>query len=276
MLEKGDNPRNHHAHILLTLRQATPDGLRRVKTREWNADSMMVTWRAAWAHQNDALRRNGHRAVVEHRSLKAQRAEAEVRGDARSAVQLDRAPEIHVGPLARQVAAHGRTARSRVKEVGPKRWREEGKPPVRRVRDYPSHDRGSRVDWLMRLLLGNNEQARARFEKIDRQAARLRRKLDYWDRQARFYAEGAIMGRAFRRERALAAEGARRVRERERSRQTHAAKRAAQVRAMVRELELVLAAVRGGREAVLARRRQLEGWGRRLNRVLEREVGSKS
>jgi len=29
----GD-PRNHHAHVLLTLRQATPDGLRPVKTRE--------------------------------------------------------------------------------------------------------------------------------------------------------------------------------------------------------------------------------------------------
>jgi MobA/MobL family len=38
VLEKGDHPHNHHAHILLALQQATPEGLRRVKTREWNSD----------------------------------------------------------------------------------------------------------------------------------------------------------------------------------------------------------------------------------------------
>jgi len=47
--EKGDDPRNFHAHLLLTLRQATPLGLRRVKTREWNSESMLLKWREAWA-----------------------------------------------------------------------------------------------------------------------------------------------------------------------------------------------------------------------------------
>ncbi|MFG1225259.1 MobQ family relaxase [Xanthobacter wiegelii] len=269
--EKGDNPRNHHAHILLTLRQATATGLRSVKTREWNSDRLMLDWRAAWAaHQNDALRRGGHRTSVDHRSLYAQRAEAQERGDLRTAARFDRAPEIHVGPSARLLASQGRSGRSRPVEVGPKRRREEGKAPTRRVRDYPRHDRGSRLDWLTNLLLGNNQLAKARVEKFERQSARLQRKLDYWERQARFHIDGAIQGRLFRWERVKAADLEKARRQKERDRQVQAAKRATQLREIIAELEKVLAAFRGGREAVLARSRQLEGWRRRLDRELDR------
>lgn len=270
--EKGENPLNHHAHIMLTLRQATPVGLRAVKTREWNADSMMVAWRAAWAaHQNDALRAAGHRAVVDYRSLKAQQADAQERGDRQAAVRLARAPEIHVGPRARQAALRDRPVRSRPVEVGPRRQRGEGPLPSRRVVEYPRIDRGRRLDWLSELLLGNNTRARADIEKYERQAARLRRKLDHWDRQATFHIEGTVKGAGFRWQRAKAAEEARKARERERQRQAHAAKRAAQVRSLVRELELALVALRGGREAILARKRQLDGWARPRGRSHDRQ-----
>lgn len=272
--EKGENPRNHHAHILLTLRQATPSGLRDVKTREWNGRGMLEGWRAAWAaHQNDALRERGLRVQVDHRTLAVQRAEAMARGDRRAASLLDRAPEIHVGPRARQAGQQQRQLASRPREAGPRRFRGEGAPAQRRVVDYPRIDRGRRIDWLTSLMLGNNERAKARVEKIDRQAARLRRKLDYWDRQMTFRIDGAIKGARFRWDRAKAAEEARAARERERQKQAHAVKRAAQVREIIRELEMVLIAARGGREAVLARQRQLEGWTKKLGREMERGRG---
>jgi hypothetical protein len=96
--EKGDHPHNHHAHILLTLRQATPLGLRRVKTREWNSDEMLRHWRALWsARQNEVLERAGVMARVDHRALVAQREEAVSQRDYVKAVRLDRQPEIHLG-----------------------------------------------------------------------------------------------------------------------------------------------------------------------------------
>jgi ATP-dependent exoDNAse (exonuclease V) alpha subunit len=83
--EKGDDPRNYHAHLLLTLRQAEAKGLRRVKTREWNSDTMLVAWREAWAKfQNEALRRHGHKATVDHRSLAAQKADVVIVDDPQS------------------------------------------------------------------------------------------------------------------------------------------------------------------------------------------------
>lgn len=111
--EKGDDPRNHHAHVLLTLRQATPEGLRPVKTREWNSDTLLLLWRKAWNDaQNRALERAGLRARVDHRTLAAQRAEAREAGDRLKSVLLDRQPEIHIGPRARQIEAAGRPVRS--------------------------------------------------------------------------------------------------------------------------------------------------------------------
>lgn len=102
VLEKGDHPHNHHAHVLLPLRQATANGLRKVKTREWNSDNLLREWRALWArYQNEALERANIRERVDHRSLAVQRAEAVRCGDARKAALLDREPEIHLGKRAR-------------------------------------------------------------------------------------------------------------------------------------------------------------------------------
>jgi hypothetical protein len=106
VLEKGDHEHNHHAHILLTLRQATAAGLRPVKTREWNSGKLLAGWRALWAEQqNRALELAGLAVRVDHRTLEAQRGAALARGDKMAAVSLLRRPEIHVGAGERRFPA---------------------------------------------------------------------------------------------------------------------------------------------------------------------------
>lgn len=96
--EKGENPKNFHAHVLLTLRKGTAAGLHPVKTREWNAKANMEHWRAAWsAAQNRILERHGHKDRVDHRRLDEQRADAWQRGEVAKAVALTRYPERDIG-----------------------------------------------------------------------------------------------------------------------------------------------------------------------------------
>src|SRR5258708_7496415 len=79
---EGDQ-RNHHAHILLTMRAIDGDSFGD-KVREWNKPGCLEQWRALWAeHVNAALVRAGTRAHVDHRSLEAQ--------------GIDRLPQIHLG-----------------------------------------------------------------------------------------------------------------------------------------------------------------------------------
>lgn len=95
---KGENPKNFHTHVLLTLRKASEHGLHKTKTREWNARANVELWRAAWsAHQNRALERFGHRDRVDHRRLDEQRAEAWRQGAVERAVALTRYPEKDIG-----------------------------------------------------------------------------------------------------------------------------------------------------------------------------------
>ncbi|MFH5776927.1 MobQ family relaxase [Paracoccus sp. NGMCC 1.201697] len=98
---EGDQ-RNHHAHILTTTRAICPEGFSD-KTRVLDAAKTggveIEAMRALWAGlQNRALERAGEVARVDHRSLEAQLAAAEERGDALAAEELDRAPEVKLGP----------------------------------------------------------------------------------------------------------------------------------------------------------------------------------
>ena len=80
---KGD-PRNYHAHILVTMREIGPDGFGE-KVREWNSRKQFEHWREAWEKiQNRYLERHGHDARVDRHSLEAQ--------------GIDREPTIHRGP----------------------------------------------------------------------------------------------------------------------------------------------------------------------------------
>jgi Ti-type conjugative transfer relaxase TraA len=68
-------PENPHAHILLTLREATPSGFG-PKMRQWNRKSNLLEWRSAWAERaNQHLARAGHAVRIDHRTLEAQQIE---------------------------------------------------------------------------------------------------------------------------------------------------------------------------------------------------------
>lgn len=184
---RGDDLRNHHGHVMLTLRQATAEGLRATKTREWNSDSLVQEWRALWAdHQNRALERGGVRERVDHRSLKAQRTEALARGDRQAAAHLDRQPELHEGPRARKaakVAGRGKAPPSRERRQSTARSRDgrwtSGKAQERRERviDYRRIDRGSRSEECRRRVAAREVRSKARTTRAEVQQVRTQQRL---------------------------------------------------------------------------------------------------
>jgi hypothetical protein len=98
---EGDQ-RNHHAHILTTTRVLSAEGLTD-KTRVLDAASTggpeIEAMRGYWAElQNHALELAGQVERVDHRSLEVQREEALSLGDVLKAEELDREPELKLGP----------------------------------------------------------------------------------------------------------------------------------------------------------------------------------
>jgi ATP-dependent exoDNAse (exonuclease V) alpha subunit len=92
----GDE-RNHHAHIMLSLRELTGEGFGK-KARDWNDPANLERWRAEWAHiQNREFERLGIAARVDHRSFEAQ--------------GIDREPEAHKGPAATAIERRGDQSR---------------------------------------------------------------------------------------------------------------------------------------------------------------------
>ena len=103
--KRGDN-RNHHAHILLTLREVGPDGFGK-KARLWEQQPLstrkswqqfekerLVEWRRLWAvYENRALEKYGFDARVDHRRLEDQ--------------GIDREPTQHLGPDAQAMEDQG-------------------------------------------------------------------------------------------------------------------------------------------------------------------------
>jgi hypothetical protein len=72
---RRSDPRNPHAHVLLTLRPVTESGFG-PKARHWNRKSNLLEWRAAWAEwANRHLARAGHDIRIDHRTLEAQQIE---------------------------------------------------------------------------------------------------------------------------------------------------------------------------------------------------------
>lgn len=67
---EGDN-RNHHAHVMLTMRELAGDGFAAKKQRDWNGKDVLEGWRERWAeHQNARFRDLGFEGLsVDHRSV---------------------------------------------------------------------------------------------------------------------------------------------------------------------------------------------------------------
>ena len=92
--DRGGDMRNHHAHLMITMRVIGPDGFAPTKDRCLNSPQQLERWREQWANlANRHLARHGYDARVDHRSLEAQ--------------GLEREPTIHVGYAAREIAARG-------------------------------------------------------------------------------------------------------------------------------------------------------------------------
>ena len=103
---EGDQ-RNHHAHILTTTRVLSAGGLTD-KTRILDAASTggpeIEAMRGVWAElQNHALELAGQEERVDHRSLEVQREVALSLGDTLKAEELDREPELKLGPAANAI-----------------------------------------------------------------------------------------------------------------------------------------------------------------------------
>ncbi|WP_424988901.1 MobQ family relaxase [Microbulbifer sp. S227A] len=113
---EGDQ-RNHHAHVLTSTRKLEPEGftaktrvLDSAKTGGPEVDQM----RGLWAElQNRALERAGEAERVDHRSLEAQREAALERGDQLSAEELDRDPELKLGPAANSMERRAKATAER-------------------------------------------------------------------------------------------------------------------------------------------------------------------
>ena len=100
---EGDQ-RNHHAHVLTSTRKLEAGGFT-TKTRVLDSAKTggveIEQMRGLWAElQNRALERVGEVERVDHRSLEKQRETALDRGDKLSAEELDRDPELKLGPAA--------------------------------------------------------------------------------------------------------------------------------------------------------------------------------
>lgn len=81
--DDGDE-RNHHAHILLTMRELGPDGFG-AKVREWNGKEQLEHWRESWENiANRYLERHGVEARIDRRTLEEQ--------------GIEREPTVHRGP----------------------------------------------------------------------------------------------------------------------------------------------------------------------------------
>ena len=207
----GDD-RNHHAHILMTTREIGPEGFG-VKNRDWNAVEMLEGWREAWAREsNRALEQCGHDERIDHRTLEAQRIEAQERataahdrGDEAEALrQTVRAVELDRDPLP-QLSAGAWQMKERGIEVAAVRVWREVKAQAAEVARVAEVLAGQVRDWIGRTVdrLGPSVQGLAYAGAADRDgreggqdlAARLR---EAWEaRQSRTVSEaGAAPGQA--------------------------------------------------------------------------------
>jgi MobA/MobL family protein len=113
---EGDQ-RNHHAHVLTSTRKLEAGGFT-AKTRVLDSAKTggveIEQMRGLWAElQNRALERVGEVERVDHRSLEKQRETALDRGDKLSAEELDRDPELKLGPAANSMERRAKAVAER-------------------------------------------------------------------------------------------------------------------------------------------------------------------
>ena len=100
----GDGEAQPHAHVMLTMREAGPDGFG-PKAREWNSRELYEGVRERWAAlANERLAEQGHDARIDHRSY------------AEQGIPLE--PQHKIGPAGARRAARGEDAERRAEHDG--------------------------------------------------------------------------------------------------------------------------------------------------------------
>jgi len=134
---RHSDERNHHIHVLLTLREFDESGAwSKNKNRDWNSKDWLVEARERWADMcNEALAAAGFNATVSAASLVQQKTDAFLAGDTALAALFDRDPEPHLGP-----AAHAMEQKAKLAAL------EEGTAyvPVTRLGELREEVRGER------------------------------------------------------------------------------------------------------------------------------------
>jgi MobA/MobL family len=100
-VHRGGDPRNFHAHILLTDRPMTLAGFAKHKDRRYSDKGLVDEFRVGWTLvHNRTMERLGLPHRIDHRRLDVQLQEAVARGDEANAILFDRIPQIHLGKAA--------------------------------------------------------------------------------------------------------------------------------------------------------------------------------
>ena len=148
--DKKSDDRNHHAHIMVTMRMLDGDGFAAKKDPSMNRREQLGEWREQWAHlANRHLERHGHEARIDHRSLKEQGVEREagihlgyaVNEMAQRGAQSDRMDalqqviarndiRVEVGKIERELAQLERAEKAQTRDAAP--------PPVPEKKEHNS------------------------------------------------------------------------------------------------------------------------------------------
>lgn len=183
---KGDQ-RNHHAHILITTRQISAQGLGEKTDLEREDKALRATGkpsgreqiealRADWAAQcNRALQRAGHQERVSHKSLAAQ--------------GIEREPTSHLGPVATAMERRGESTERGDLNRGKGEERAAAQTELTQAKKVQSG--AERIMARARLWCMAQEEARqlALNEKRAKQLERERAEKEEKERQARLEAE---------------------------------------------------------------------------------------
>ncbi|MBS7708178.1 MobA/MobL family protein, partial [Chelatococcus asaccharovorans] len=172
--DHDSDDRNHHAHVMLTMRELTAGGFHSSKAtptaRSWNDKELLQTWREEWAsQQNRILEREGHAARVDHRSLEAQ--------------GFDREPQAHLGP-----SAHGMEQRGERSRIGDEN----------RAKDAANQNRAEqhRREAVINLAIERHRRQHAEQSALRVHALQDAQRLDLIDLERRHHRQALIQAAA--------------------------------------------------------------------------------
>lgn len=174
-----DNAENPHAHIMLTMREITPEGFGK-KVRDWNDKELLETWRAEWANDaNRALERAGHSDRIDHRSLEAQGSE--------------RLPTVHEGPHVRKMEQRGiQTDRGDLNRavaeynglvVSLEAYRKEKDALVKETAEKAPVESVESREKQMAVLIAKGKEIKSKVERIDVDLHQIQERLRYYGEQ---------------------------------------------------------------------------------------------